>query len=167
MKNTNTNTTPAFEGTVAQLAGKIEVNGEVLNLQEVQFLTRIGRAAGFAEQIGTAEGTGTRGGKRAVVWRIKPGFRMSLAAAQEVQAGRSKNVSATKGASDANAIPQAGTKAFEDAVNAAVAKLAQSGQIKVPRAPRKQAAKEVAPAKRGPGRPAGSRNKSTAQAATA
>lgn len=140
-----TNQNPAFEGTVQQLAGKIEVNGEALNLQEVQFLTRIGRVAGFAEQIGTAEGTGTRGGKRAIIWRIKPGFRVSLAAVKE--ATSRKNATASKGANaDVNASaadPQPGTKAFRDAVSKAVAQMLSKGAAPAPAAP-----------KRRPGRPA-------------
>lgn len=83
----NTNATEGFKGTVAELAGKMTgPSGEVLNIQDVQFLTRIGNGS-FAKKIGTAPGNGTRGGKRAIIWEITPTARIVLnAAANEAPA---------------------------------------------------------------------------------
>lgn len=98
MRTANANV-EVFKGTVSELAGKMTgPSGEVLNVQDVQFLTRIGNGT-FAKKVGTAPGTGTRGGKRAIIWEITPTARLSLskAAAIEVPAKSEKsraNVSA-------------------------------------------------------------------------
>lgn len=164
-----------FEGTVAELAGRIEIGGEVLSQQEVQFLTRIGRVAGFATEVGFAEGTGTRGGKRAKIWSIKPGFRVSLTpAAQKAPAKRGANKAASAPAVDMSGI-DTNSHEFHQAVAAAVAQL-KKGQSIAASAPVKQtrqrrnktetAATEAAPGKRSPGRPKGSKNASSKNAST-
>lgn len=111
---------PIFRGTVAELAGKISLNGEVLNLQDVQFLTRIGRDS-FAKPVGTAPGTGTRGGKRATVWEINPNCRLAFEAAP---VNDEKQETKGKGASTASQkAPAVDPKVLEAAVSEAVQKV--------------------------------------------
>lgn len=80
-----------FKGTVSELAGTMTgPNGEVLNVQDVQFLTRIGNGT-FAKKVGTAPGTGTRGGKRAIIWEINPTARLVLGVASNETPNREKS----------------------------------------------------------------------------
>jgi hypothetical protein len=105
-----------FKGTVSELAGKIMgPNGEPLNVQDVQFLTRIGNGT-FAKRVGTAPGTGTRGGKRAIIWEITPTARLTL--------GKAEDETASKSARNAKSEASANTKgkSVEELVAEALAK---------------------------------------------
>ena len=79
---TSTASAPVFRGTVAELAGKMELNGQTLSLQDVQFLTRIGRDS-FAKAVDTAPSSGERGGKRATIWEISPSAKLQLRTSKE------------------------------------------------------------------------------------
>lgn len=118
----NSNAIPAFKGTVSELAGRMVMNGEVLTLQDVQFLTRIGDGS-FAKRVGFAPGTGTRGGKRATIWEINPSARISFGQAEPATGrGRAKSTKSE----NANVDVQPGNKAFDRAVAAAVEKVLAS-----------------------------------------
>lgn len=103
-----------FKGTVSELAGKIMgPNGEPLNVQDVQFLTRIGNGT-FAKKVGTAPGTGTRGGKRAIIWEITPTARLTL--------GKAENEPVSKSARNAKSEAKSSGKSVEELVAEALAK---------------------------------------------
>jgi organic radical activating enzyme len=128
-----------LKGTVADLAGRISVNGgEPLNQQDMQFLTRILRDTGFAKAIDTAPASGKRGGKRATVWQLMPNIKISLSEAA--------NVPATKTKSTVNHAPAIDTSSpeFRKAVQAEVRKAIGA-----------QAAQAVTKGKRGAGKAAG------------
>ena len=126
MAKAQSNDKQTFRGTVQELAGKMALNGQVLNLQDVQFLTRIGSGS-FAKKIGTAPGTGTRGGKRATIWEITPSAKLAFdahEAAPEVQgkqASNAKGKQASAGAVDPSLLESAVKKAVAEVLN-------QSGQ---------------------------------------
>lgn len=141
----NVNAIPAFKGTVSELAGRMVMNGEVLTLQDVQFLTRIGDGS-FAKRVGFAPGTGTRGGKRATIWEINPSARISFGQAESAT-GRGRTKSAKSENANVDVTP--GSKAFNTAVAAAVQQvLAQkSGPAKTPaKRGRRSTSKSAAPA---------------------
>jgi organic radical activating enzyme len=134
--------TPIFKGTVADLAGKVSVNGgEPLNQQDVQFLTRILRDTGLAKAVDTAPASGKRGGKRATVWELMPNIKISLSEAANAPATSRKSASQ----SNAPAAIDTSTAEFRKAVQAEVRK-ALKGQgaeteKRSPGRPRKAAGK--------------------------
>lgn len=125
-----------FKGTVAELAGKMALNGEILNLQDVQFLTRIGRDS-FAKRVGTAPGSGTRGGKRATIWEINPSARLAFQTA---------DMTPTKTESKANAAPKPNSKAFQNAVQEAVQKIMAGQSTEAAAAPKRRRPRKSAAA---------------------
>lgn len=135
------NTVTPFKGTVAELAGKITFNGEVLNQQEVQFLTRIGRNA-FAKPVGTARGAGTKGGKRATIWEINPNAKLTLAPVEEGAGAANDEVPASTAASLPNDVQAAVQKVLSDP-----AMVQQIAQVVV------GSKSQEIPEKRKPGRP--------------
>jgi organic radical activating enzyme len=116
---------PIFQGTVAELAGKMAIGGEPLNQQDVQFLTRILRETGHAKAIDTAPATGKRGGKRATVWQIMPNIKLSLSEAANEAPAKS-----TKGHSNATVDTSSPEfkKAVQAAADAAVQKVLNAGK---------------------------------------
>lgn len=139
-----------FVGTVAELADKISVNGGLpLSAQELQFLMRVGNGS-FAKRKGFAEGTGTRGGKRAVIWEINPNARISLIPANDAvmtEAAQSpRRVRRTKAQIEADSAPTAPAPAvpdlsqqIQDAVQGAVA-----AALKAAQAPRRRSSTKPA-----------------------
>lgn len=130
--------TPAFKGTVADLAGQISVNGgEPLNQQDVQFLTRILRDTGMAKAVDTAPASGKRGGKRATVWELMPNIKISLSEAANAPVPSRKNASQ----SNATTIDTSSAE-FRKAVQAEVRKaLGEKVEKRGPGRPRNPASK--------------------------
>ncbi len=132
MRQSNAQQTQKFRGTVAELADKIEHNGGVLSMQDVQFLTRIGNGT-FAKKVGTKAGSGSRGGKRAIIWEINPSARIVLGMADTSTpaAPVSKPAATKKSANDAQSALI--TAAVNDAVAKVVAAKSGTGKRGRPR----------------------------------
>lgn len=66
-----------LRGTVAELAGKISINGTVMNQPELSFLTRLGGGT-FARAVGKVK-TSAGKGKPAVIWEIDQNITLTVA----------------------------------------------------------------------------------------
>lgn len=67
-----------IRGTIAELAGKFQVNGVVLDTGTLSMLTRLGRGS-FATKVGTVKTTAGKG-KPSTIWEINPSASLAFGA---------------------------------------------------------------------------------------
>lgn len=68
-----------FQGTIKSLAGKVQFGETVLDEGGVRALLTLGKAAGFAKEIGTVPSNGQRG-RPQIVYTLNESLRAKLSA---------------------------------------------------------------------------------------
>jgi hypothetical protein len=108
-----------IRGSVAQLAGRIVVNGVALGQPELSMLTRIGRGS-FCKAVETIKKEGVRG-KPTTVWEINTAAVLNFTFANANAAAAVAEGEATETEADVEAVAETATETVEVAAESVAA----------------------------------------------